>query len=351
MSLQEQLISWQNLRLAYDNASQGKRGKADVSRFELYLGDNLLELQSLLSDQSYQPERYHNFYIHEPKKRLISAAPFRDRVVHHALCNLSVPFFERRMIFDSYANRPGKGTHRALARCQEFARRYRYCLPCDIRQFFPSIDHAVLLSILKRMLPDDSLDWLIERILVSGQGVLSEEYDMVYFPGDDLLAIQRPRGLPIGNLTSQWWANCYLTPFDNFVQRELGCGAYLRYVDDFLLFSNSRKQLWEWRAAIIERLGRYRLTVHEESAQSRPVQEGISFLGFITFPERRQIKARKGYQYRRKLKYLLASTSDVQVQASLRGWINHIRYANSIGLRQATLAHCGLLAEEYSNER
>ena len=346
MALQEYLIDWENLCLAYQNAARGKRGKQAAAVFELYLADELLKLEDELRDKIYQPGDYHSFHIHEPKRRLISAAPFRDRVVHHALCNVSVSYFEKPMIAGSYANRPGKGTHRALDRCQQFARRYRYCLPCDMRQFFPSIDHAILASILQGMLPDDSLAWLVERILRSGEGVLSEEYSMVYFPGDDLLAAGRQRGLPIGNLTSQWWANCYLTPFDHFVQRELSCRGYLRYVDDFLLFSDDKCQLKEWRAALIERLERYRLTIHEECAAARPVTEGISFLGFIVFPDRRRLKARRGWSYRRKLKALAQHAPPEEVHASLQGWINHVRYGNTVGLRKAVLAECGLLAEE-----
>jgi hypothetical protein len=352
MALHDDLITWENLRLAYRNAARGKRGKPAVAGFELYLADRLLELERDLREKTYQPGAYHSFYIHEPKRRLISAAPFRDRVVHHALCNITVPYFEKRMIPNSYANRPGKGTHRALDTCQRFARRFRYCLPCDVRQFFPAIDHAILDSILRRTLPDDSLGWLIARILASGQGVLAEAYQMVYFPGDDLFAASRPRGLPIGNLTSQWWANCYLTPFDHFVQRELGCGGrspgYLRYVDDFLLFSDDKRQLLAWRTALVERLASLRLTIHAERAQPRPVAEGVPFLGFLVFPERRRLKARKGYAYRRKLKGLIQTAAEEQVQASLRGWINHARYANTVGLRKAILADCGLFAEELS---
>ncbi|MBU0510321.1 MAG: Retron-type reverse transcriptase [Chloroflexi bacterium] len=178
-ALQLQIHTWENLNLAYNNASRGKRGRPEVAGFELYLGDNLLQLESELRQQTYQPGGYHSFYIHEPKRRLISAAPFRDRVVHHALCNLTVPHFERRFIYDSYANRVGKGTHRAIDRAQKFARQYRYVLQCDLVQFFPSIDHNILRCDLQKMFPDDSLFWLTDRILASGKGVLSEEYQMV----------------------------------------------------------------------------------------------------------------------------------------------------------------------------
>lgn len=124
-------MTWENLQLAYANASRGKRGRSATAHFEFKLGDNLIELQNELSAQTYAPGGYHNFLIHEPKKRLISAAPFRDRVVHHALCNVMVPLLEKRFIQTSYANRLGKGTHRAIDECQRLARRYKYFLQCD----------------------------------------------------------------------------------------------------------------------------------------------------------------------------------------------------------------------------
>ena len=334
-----ELSSWDNLFLAYQKASKGKRGKANVAAFEHRLEDNLLTLQAELRSQTYQPGAYVHFTIHEPKHRLISAAPFRDRVVHHALCNLIEPIFERSFIYDSYANRKNKGTHRALNRCQVFARRYPYVLQCDIKQFFPAIDHAVLYSILARKITDERVLDLVGRILASGEGVLKEEYDMVYFPNDDLFSIQRPRGLPIGNLTSQFWANCYLNPFDHFVKRELGCKAYLRYVDDFLLFAEDKRMLWMWKEAIEARLTQLRLTIHPR-AHPRPVTEGIPFLGFIIFPHHRRLKRRKGVYFARKLKQMTSAYANGDIpldvlNASVQGWVNHVRYANTIGLRKA----------------
>lgn len=336
-----QLTAWDNLLLAYGKASKGKRGHPNVAVFEHRLEDNLLQLQQELQTFTYRPGSYHSFYIHEPKKRLISAAPFRDRVVHHALCNLIEPLFERSFIADSYANRIGKGTHRALDRCQEFARRYPYVLQADLRQFFPSIDHVILRQTLARKISDAQVLWLIDQILQSGAGVLQEAYDMVYFPGDDLFAINRPRGLPIGNLTSQFWANVYLNPFDQFVKRELHCPAYVRYVDDLLLFADNRQALWGWHQAIEERLARFRLTMHA-TAQPRPVTEGIPFLGFVIFPQRRRLKRRKGVHFQRKFHTLLAAyqRGDLPLDgmtASVRGWVNHARFGNTIGLRKAIL--------------
>lgn len=334
----DQVTSWENLLLAFRRASKGKRGRTSVAAFEYRLEENLLQLQHELLSRTYTPGAYTSFYIHEPKRRLISAAPFRDRVVHHALCNIIEPIFERSFIADSYANRAGKGTHRALDRVQALARRYRYVLQCDLQQFFPSIDHAILRQILARKVHDPAGLWLIDQILASGIGVLSEQYDMVYFASDDLLAVNRPRGLPIGNLTSQFWANCYLNPFDHFVVRELRCPGYVRYVDDFMLFGDELQTLWRWKAALEERLARFRLTIHPGAAP-RPVSEGIPFLGFIVQPEHRRLKRRKGVFYRRKLARLLADWRAGRrplstVDESVRGWINHVRYANTMGLRK-----------------
>ena len=224
---------------------------------------------------SYQPGAYVHFMIHDPKRRLVSAAPFRDRVVHHALCNVIEPFFEQQFIADSYANRVGKGTHQAIDRLQHFAQQYRYVLRCDIVKHFPLIDHAVLLEILGQTIKDKQVLWLIRQIINSGAGVLAKEYEMVYFPGDDLFAVHRPRGLPIGNLTSQFWSNVYLTPLDYFVGRKLGGAAFLRYVDDFALFSNSKRELYRWKRLLIDFLGTLRLTLHELPAQVIPCGHGI----------------------------------------------------------------------------
>jgi retron-type reverse transcriptase len=339
--LYEQVLDWDNLYLAYRKARKGKRSRPPAATFEFDLESNLVTLQQELREKTYRPGAYSSFYIHEPKRRLISAAPFRDRVVHHALCNVIEPLFERSFIFDSYANRLGKGTHAALERAQEFARRYPYVLQCDVKQFFPSLDFALLKALLARKLADADVLWLIERILDSGAGVLSEEYDMEWFPGDDLLAATRARGLPIGNLTSQFWANCYLNPFDHFVKRELRCGGYVRYVDDFLLFGDDKPALWAWRQAVVDRLAGLRLTIHP-GAQPRPVTEGIPFLGFVVYPTHRRLKRRKVVYFRRKLRaemraYRADKIPAHKVSASVLGWINHARYGDTWGLRRAVL--------------
>ena len=170
-----QIISWHNLYTAWRKARKGKRGKVPAASFEYHLEENLLALQDELTHKNYRPGAYNSFYIHEPKRRLISAAPFRDRVVHHALSNIIEPIFERSFVAGSYANRLGKGTHRALDRCQKYSRRFRFVLQCDVRQFFPSIDHAILRRQLARKIRDEDTLWLIDQILAGGGAVPATE--------------------------------------------------------------------------------------------------------------------------------------------------------------------------------
>jgi len=338
----ERLTAWGNLVDAWRKAGRGKRGVGGTAQFEYQLADRLLDLQQALREGRWRPGGYTHFVIHEPKRRLISAAPFRDRVVHHALCNIIEPAFERRFIPESYANRVGKGTHRAVERLQAFARNYRYVLRLDIVRHFPAIDHAILLDRLGQVIHDDGILDLATRIIESGEGVLDQECPTVWFPGDDLLAACRPRGLPIGNLTSQFWSNCYLHGLDLFVKRSLRCPAYLRYVDDFALFADSRRQLYRWKQAVIGFLQGLRLSIHEPAAQVTPVTQGIPWLGFVVFPDHRRLKARKVHSARRRLggrfeAWRQGRISFAEFDASVQGWINHVRYADSWGLRDSVL--------------
>jgi hypothetical protein len=211
-----------------------------------------------------------------------------------------------------------------------------------VTQFFPSIDHQVLRGILAKTIYDEQAMDLIDKVLTSGEGILSSEYDLVNFSGDDLFSLQRPRGLPIGNLTSQFWANVYLNELDQFMKRKLKVKAYLRYVDDFLLFSNDKQELHEWRAAVIEFLAGLRLTIHEGAACPRPCWKGATFLGFIVFPDHRRLRPEKGYAFRRRWRKLVSeyhdgaiSNDDLQIHA--QAWINHARYGDTWNLRRAIL--------------
>ncbi|MBN1137954.1 MAG: RNA-dependent DNA polymerase [Anaerolineae bacterium] len=345
-NLYPQVYCFENLYLAFVDAARGKRGQPNVAAFEFDLEGNLVQLRDELQAKCYRPGGYESFYIHDPKHRLVSAAPFRDRVVHHALCNVIEPVFERTFIGDSYANRVGRGTHQALDRAQAFSQRYRYVLQCDVRQYFPAIDLQILRGILARKLADAEVMWLIDQILDSGAGVLADEYDMVYFPGDDLFAANRPRGLPVGNLTSQFWANVYLNELDQFVKRELRCGqrrgAYVRYVDDFVLFADSKEQLWAWKEAVQDRLAGLRLTLHERSSTVYPVRNGIPFLGFRVYATHRRLRRRNGVAFARRYRLYRrmvrrGEMTARQLTRRVQGWVAHAKHGNTYRLRRSLL--------------
>lgn len=336
------VYEWSNLLLAARKAAKGKRGGHSCAAFEYRLAENLLELQHELHTRTYQPGSYTHFYIHEPKRRQISAAPFRDRVVHHALCNIIEPAFEQHFIPDSYANRTDKGSHRAIDRLQQFTRQNRYVLRLDIVQHFPSLDHAILYETLCRYIHNEDIHWLIKVIIDSGSGIFPQAQPPELFPGDDLISLCRPRGLPIGNLTSQFWSNCYLHPLDLFIKRELGCQPYVRYVDDFALFSDSKSELWEWKHRIRDKLQSLRLRFHEHNSQATPVTQGVPWLGFIIYPTHRRLKRRKVTHARQRLKHRYqewqtGKITFAEFDASVQGWINHVRYADSWHLRKNTL--------------
>ena len=342
--LYSRVVDWSNLLLAYRKAARHKRGKASTAGFEHQLADHLLQVQAELTEFTYEPGAYVHFTIHDPKHRTISAAPFRDRVVHHALCNIIEPLFEAQFIPHSYANRVGQRHTRSRSTiCRRLRRCHRYVLRIDIVKHFPSIDHERLYDILADTLRDKAVRWLIVRIIASGNDVLADEYETVYFPGDDLFAATRARGLPIGNLTSQFWSNCYLNPLDWFVTQDLGCGAYLRYVDDFALFGDSRRQLYAWKRAIVDFLATLRLTMHEPQAQVVPTTNGIPWLGFVVYPTHRRLKRRNAIHFTRRLAHNLdlyqsGAISFAELDAGVQGWINHVRYADTWGLRRHVFA-------------
>jgi RNA-directed DNA polymerase len=242
------IICFENLRLAARKAQRGKRFRPNVLGFNDRLEANLIQLQQELKSHTYQPGAYRTFEIIDPKPRIISAAPYRDRVVHHALCNIITKPIERSFIADTYANRRGFGTHRALRRFTEFCRSSRYVLQCDIRKYFPCIDRTILKTQLRQKIKCPDTLWLIDLIIDNSN---PQDSLFTYFPGDDLFTpYNRPKGLPIGNLTSQFFANVYLSGFDRFVKETLKAPKYLRYVDDFTLFSDDRAFLSHARIAI-----------------------------------------------------------------------------------------------------
>lgn len=219
------LISFDNLLRSAEKACKGKRFRPSTAAFHFNLEHELWALHEELANKTYRPGTYRSFFIHEPKKRQISAAPYRDRVVHHALTQVLEPIFEKCFISDSYACRKGKGTHAAVDRCQEFARQFRYVLKADIQKFFPSIDHEILKQLVARRIKDPDVLWLVSQIIDHSN---PQEEVQNWFSGDDLFTpTEHSRGIPIGNQTSQFFANVYLDPLDHFVKNRLRIKGYV----------------------------------------------------------------------------------------------------------------------------
>jgi retron-type reverse transcriptase len=336
-NLYPQIIDFTNLLLAAKKAQKGKRYRVNILDFNYHLETELHQIQQELIHKTYQPSDYRTFYIKEPKTRMISAASYRDRVVHHALCNVIVPIFERTFIYDSYANRVGFGTHKALRRFTSFARSSDYVLQCDIQKYFPSIDHQILKNLIRRKIKCQDTLWLIDLIINNS----NEQFPALeHFPGDDLFSpLERKRGLPIGNLTSQFFANVYLNSFDHFVKEELKITKYIRYVDDFAFFSNDRQFLQDCRYAIEEYLAILRLKIHPIKSQLFATKQGANWLGFRILRDRIRVRTENLRRGRRRLRrlqteYDRGSIDKQKVSASLTSWSAHLNHGDTWQLQQ-----------------
>ena len=319
------IYAFNNLYLAYVKARRGKRYKAEVLRFSVNLECELIALYRELADHSYRTGEYRCFTVYEPKRREVAALPFRDRVVHHALCNVIEPIFERGFIRDSYACRVGKGTHAAADRLTEFLRSaYRrwggcYVLKADVASYFPSVDHGVLMDIIRRRIACPETLELIKEILDSWNGNVGH-------------------GIPIGNLTSQLFANVYLNEFDQFVKHGLRARYYVRYMDDMILLAADKATLWEWRDAIQQFLGdALRLHLNNKT-DIFPEARGVDFVGYRTWRTHRLLRKRSVKQMRRKLKALgaryEAGEVDVEtISAVVASWVGHASHADTYRLR------------------
>jgi retron-type reverse transcriptase len=337
-NLYSKIITIDNLYKAAKKAEKGKRYQSKVAGFNFLLEPELLELQKELTNRTYQPGKYHSFDIHVPKKRMISAAPYEDRVVHHALCNIVMPLFEKSFIADSYANRKGKGTHAAILKYQQYAKQYQYVLKCDIRKFFPSIDHEILKQLIRKKIKCKDTIALMDKIIDNSN---PQEEHIIYFKNDNLFTpMQRRRGLPIGNLTSQWFGNIYMNEFDHFIKNKLSIKGYIRYVDDFVIFSNSKIELAETKQQIINFLSNYRLILHPNKSQIHQVNDGVPFLGFKIFPFHKTVLATSQKRYRRFLNQkialrLIGKVQPQQIEDGLNSWLGHIRFGNNYKLEQS----------------
>ena len=333
------IASFPSLHAAALRAAKGKRGKPAAAAFLANLETEVLRLERELRSGRYRPGRYRTIDVREPKPRVVSAAPFRDRVVHHALCAVCEPLFDRGFIHDSYANRSGKGTHRAVARYEAWRNRWRFVLRCDIYRYFPAIDHEILKRDLRRRIACPRTLALADRII---DGSNPQEPVNVYYPGDDLFTpYQRRRGLPIGNLTSQFFANLYLDGLDHFCKELLRARGYLRYVDDFALFHDDLERLEEWRRRIDRYLQGRRLLLHPRKTRITTTREPATFLGFVLLPGGcRRLPEESVRRFRNRLRGLRdrwreGSVDRGEVQRRVQGWLAHAEHADSWRLRQA----------------
>lgn len=282
----DEIISLENLLQAWEEFKVGKKSRVDVQKFERHLMTNLITLHESLESGSYEHQAYQAFIVNDPKRRSIHKASVGDRVLHRAIYRKLYPFFDKLFIADSFSCRNEKGTHKALKRFEVMARQVSknntktcWVLKCDVRQFFASIDHRVLMRILGERIADEKIMWLLTKVISS----FSSSTPCV--------------GLPLGNLTSQLLANVYLNELDQFVKQKLRVRYYIRYADDFVLLSNDKLELRKWLYAISDWLSQeLKLWLHPNKVSISTMAAGVDFLGWVHWPEYRVLRGvtRKG---------------------------------------------------------
>lgn len=329
------LTAWPNLLLAAAKAKRRKRHRPAVRRFEFRREFALLALRRDLLAGTFAPGPFVTHWVHRPKRRLISAAPYPDRVLHHAVMNVLEPILERHFHPHSFACRTGKGTHAASRHLQALLRRFRFSLQLDVRKFFPSIDHDILKARFRRLLKDRPFLALLDRLV---DGSNDQEPAIEYFPADTLFTpLERRRGLPIGNLTSQWLANWYLDPLDHWLTSRLGVGGYVRYCDDFIVCDDDPGKLRHLMTAIPEFLAGLRLKVHEEPLCVLPSKAGRTFVGYRTTPTYRRITGEGKRRFFRRLRWMKRAFAAGRISAEtvhqrLMSWMGHAGPADSAPL-------------------
>lgn len=322
----DDVVSLKGLFSAWRRFSKGKRSKKDVNAFELHLEDNLFSLHQRLVSGEWRPDPYQAFLVQDPKLRRIHKASVADRVLYQAVYQALYPLFDKHFIHDSYASRDMKGTHRGVERFKVFAkkasgnhRQPAFVLKCDVRKFFDSIDHDILLDLLGRCLGnrlsnESRLRALLEKIIRSFEVT----------PG---------KGLPLGNVTSQIFANIYLNELDQFVKHELRARYYIRYCDDFVLLSVSRERLQDWTQQIGAFLKhKLALSLHPNKVTIRKLHQGCDFLGYVSLPRHRVLRTKTKNRMLEKITALAAATK--------AGKVSEERLQNSLASYLGLLGHC-----------
>ena len=338
-NLSQKVCRFENLYNAYLKARKGKNNSAEVLKFSYNLENELLKLQWELKNQTYKTGEYKHFIIFELKERKISALPFRDRVVHHAICSVIEPIFEKKFIYDSYACRKGKGTHAGTDRIQNFIRKTNgnyYVLKCDVSKYFPSVNHEILKQIIREKIADKKLLQLLDKIIESS---CSEKYD---FSNSEEQNVQSSlqKGIPIGNLTSQLFANIYLNKFDEYVKYELKIKYYVRYMDDFVVLHESKKYLHEVKEKVRLFFISIKLTLHPKKVNIFPVALGIDFLGYIIFNNYKLVRKSTVKRFLKNVKIKLkkydsCSINFNKLMESFNSWESYMDYGNSYNLKKS----------------
>ncbi len=328
----EKIISAENLFAAWDAFKSDKKRKKDVLQFEWRLEENIFKLFRELKVKTYKHGIYSGFYITDPKRRHIHKAEVRDRILHHAVFNILNPIFEETYISASFSCRVGFGTHKGVNALERITRRVSqngtkvcYVLKCDIRKFFDSVDHEILMGILEKRVKDPDTIWLLREIVGSfdsGNSAISKV------------------GVPIGNLTSQSFANIYMNEFDQFMKHELRVEDYLRYTDDFVIVSRDEAYL----KALIPKISKFlreslALELHPKKVFIRKLHQGIDFLGYLVFPKGTLVKTRTKRRIFTKLKrrveeYRKGEIEKITLDQSLQSYLGMLSHADSHKLEE-----------------
>lgn len=327
----EKAISLENLDDAYWKARKGKYMNPVVQEFHRHWRLHLIILHNELKNKTYVPQPMKTFILRDPKTRKISVSAFRDRVVHHALVNVLQPIFEPSFIYDSFASRKGKGNLEAVKRFEMFKRKVsrnnaRSCvvLKADIRQYFDTVDHEVLIAIIQRKILDERLLWLVRRILCNYSSK------------------KQGKGMPLGNWTSQFFANVYLNELDQFVKHQLKAKYYIRYVDDFVILHVSKEKLIRYRNEVACFLSKLKLELHPSKCTIKGIKQGIHFLGFRIFARHKLLKKTNIRKFWHNLAsvlyfYRLKLIEYGTMNNSINGWFGYALHANTHSLRRKML--------------
>lgn len=326
----DNLISIENLFQAWDEFKKGKLKKKDVQEFNRNLEDSLFDLHQKLRSKTYRHGKYQDFYINDPKRRHIHKASVSDRIVHHLLYKYLYEIFDKTFIYDSYSCRLDKGTHKAVKRLKMFTRKVSknysgqcWVLKCDIKKFFASVDHKILSTLLRKKIKDKNILWLLREVIQSFRSEIDQD-----------------RGIPLGNLTSQIFANIYLNELDQFIKHKLKVKYYLRYADDFLILSKNRKYLEKFAIPISDfLLNQLKLNLHPQKIIFRELSWGIDFLGYIVLPRHILLRTKTKKRMLKRINLKLDDLENRRISEepfynTLISYFGLLKHSNSYRLKQ-----------------